>query len=173
MADQDKLDGVYMGSAILQAGLSRAIRAKVGAVLVTKQGVVLTGYNGTARGQDNDCEIKEYMSRDAGGWLNPDEVAERWPLIEYDKMVESNRRYRLVTKYDVIHAELNCVLKAAREGVSCVDGTVYVTMSPCEHCAALLVQVGVSRVVYKDDYRDDAGITFLRRSGINVEQHKE
>ena len=54
---QQELDGVYMGVALLHAELSKAIRKKVGACLVTDSGVVIPGYNGTVRGADNSCEI--------------------------------------------------------------------------------------------------------------------
>lgn len=143
MSKQQDLDGVYMQTARLHAGLSKAVRAKVGAVLVTKQGVTLTGYNGTPVGRPNDCEYKVHDI----GKLYPD----------------------LVTKPEVIHAELNCIMKAAREGVSCIGATVYVTLSPCIQCSAMLVQAGVSRVVYEQLYKDNAGIELLNSCGILVQ----
>lgn len=146
MANQKQLDETYMGTALLHARLSKARRAQVGAVLVTSHGATLTGYNGTPTGRSNDCEYKVHDI----GRLYPD----------------------LVTKPEVIHAELNCIMKAAREGVSCIDSTVYVTLSPCIQCSAMLVQAGVKRVVYLDQYRDLAGIELLKDCGIIVEQHK-
>lgn len=143
MASQDNLDSVYMGTAMLHARLSKANRAKVGAVLVTAHGVTLTGYNGTPAGTDNCCEI---------------EITQ--PLGRKD----------LVTKPEVIHAELNCVLKAAKEGVSCVGSTIYVSLSPCLPCSAMLIQAGVKKVYYSELYRDQSGVKYLRNNGVDVQQ---
>ena len=66
----------------------------------------------------------------------------------------------------VIHAELNCILKAAKEGVSCENATIYITLSPCEQCAAMLVQAGVKTVVYSETYRSQNGLSLLYKAGI-------
>lgn len=76
----------------------------------------------------------------------------------------------LVTKPTTIHAELNCILKAAKEGVSVEGSTLYVTLSPCEACAAMLVQAGVKEVVYLENYRCSKGLTLLQDSVILVRQ---
>lgn len=144
MADQKSLDETYMGTAMLHARLSKAIRAQVGAVLVTSQGVTLTGYNGTPAGLSNECE---------------------------DTHWDANHGDYLVTKPEVIHAELNCILKAAREGVSCIGATMYVTLSPCVPCAAMMIQAGVKRLVYKDTYRIQDGTDLLQRAGVVVESY--
>jgi dCMP deaminase len=143
MANQKSLDETYMGTAILHARLSKAIRAQVGAVLVTKQGVTLTGYNGTAVGRPNDCED-----------------------VSFDGVART-----LITKPEVIHAELNCIMKAAREGVSCVDATVYVTLAPCVQCAAMMLQAGVKRVIYMQEYRDNSGIKLLQESNVVIQSY--
>lgn len=145
MADQKQLDETYMGTALLHARLSKAIRAQVGAVLVTSQGVTLTGYNGTAMGRPNQCEELK---------------AQPFP-----------HKPALVTKPEVIHAELNCILKAAREGVSCIDATMYVTLSPCVPCSAMMIQAGVKRLMYKELYRDISGIELLQRGNVIVESY--
>ena len=147
MADQKELDSVYMQTAITHSMLSKANRAQVGAVLVTSHGVTLTGYNGTARGRDNCCETLEPQPF-------PHEPA-------------------LVTKPEVIHAELNCILKAAREGVSCIDSTVYVTLAPCVQCSAMMVQAGVKRLVYKTPYRDMSGLLLLKEAGVLTQSFHE
>lgn len=79
----------------------------------------------------------------------------------------------LITKSEVIHAELNCILKAAKEGVSCIDSTVYVTLSPCLACAAMLKQAGIRRLLYRDEYRDKSGIHYLYNNGVQVQQYFE
>jgi deoxycytidylate deaminase len=110
------------------------------------------------------------MHGDAGGWLNPDEIEERWPVLEYDPEVQSNRRYRLVTKDEVLHAESNAIAKLAKSNESGDGADLFVTTAPCIHCAKLIHQSGINRVFYSENYRDDAGLTFLSKSGIVVEQ---
>ena len=76
----------------------------------------------------------------------------------------------LVTKSDVLHAESNAILKAARMGVSTDGTTMYCTLSPCKDCAKLILQSGVKRVVYLDKFpRDNGSIEFLKQF-ITVEQ---
>ena len=70
-----------------------------------------------------------------------------------------------VTKASVIHAELNCILKAQREGISIEGATLYVTHSPCEHCASLIIETGISRVVYAEEYRSLVGVENLKIAG--------
>lgn len=77
----------------------------------------------------------------------------------------------LVTRKNVIHSELNCVLKAAKEGVSCVDSTIYVSLSPCDHCSAMLINAGVKRVVYLEEYRELFGVELLKSAGVAVEKY--
>lgn len=147
MASQKETDELYMGTAMLYAKLSKAKRAQVGSCLVTKNGVVLGGVNGTPTGLPNECETVVKTS-----------------LPEYFEDT-------LVTKPEVIHSELNCILKAAREGVSCIGATMYVTLSPCVPCAAMMIQAGVKRLVYKDLYRDQGGIELLQRGNVMVESY--
>ncbi len=138
----DTFDDVYMGTALLHAKKSKAARAKVGAVLVTKTGIIIPGYNGTPSGTDNACE---------------DQVRVEDGIV-------------LVTKPEVLHAELNTIMKAAREGVSVLGSTVYVTLSPCLPCSAMLLQAGISRLIYKDKYRDNSGVEYLQKYGIECRQ---
>jgi len=75
-----------------------------------------------------------------------------------------------ITLPTVVHAELNCILKAAKEGISVVDSTMYLTLSPCESCAAMLISAGVKRIVYLEQYRDLSGVRYLYDNGILVEE---
>lgn len=77
---------------------------------------------------------------------------------------------QLVTKPTVLHAELNCILKAAKEGIPILGSTCYVTLSPCQQCAAMLCQAGITRFVYLMDYRDSLGLDVLKQSGIQVDR---
>ena len=75
-----------------------------------------------------------------------------------------------VTKPYVLHAEANAISKVAKSGNSSDGPTLYVTASPCIECAKLIIQAGIRRVVYKDEYRLTDGIDLLKRAGIEVEK---
>ena len=75
-----------------------------------------------------------------------------------------------VTKPYVLHAEANAISKVAKSGNSAEGSTLYVTASPCMECAKLIIQSGIRRVVYRDEYRLTDGIDLLRRAGVEVEK---
>ena len=75
-----------------------------------------------------------------------------------------------VTKPYVLHAEANAISKVAKSANSADGATLYVTASPCVECAKLIIQSGIKRVVYRDEYRLTDGIDLLRRAGIEVER---
>jgi dCMP deaminase len=73
------------------------------------------------------------------------------------------------TKWYTLHAEANAILKLARiGGISAENATLYLTLSPCKECAKLILQSGITNVVYKEEYRDISGIEFLKKSKINI-----
>ena len=74
------------------------------------------------------------------------------------------------TKPYVLHAEANAISKVAKSGNSSEGATLYVTASPCLECSKLIIQSGIKRVVYREQYRLDDGIQLLTRAGIEVEQ---
>ena len=74
------------------------------------------------------------------------------------------------TKPYVLHAEANAITKLAKSSNSGEGATLYVTAAPCIECSKLIIQAGIKRVVYCDDYHSTDGIELLRRIGINVEQ---
>lgn len=74
-----------------------------------------------------------------------------------------------LTRWDVLHAEANAILKVARSTQSCEGATLYITLSPCKECSKLIHQSGIKRVVYHNGYRDDSGVQFLIKAGIEVE----
>lgn len=137
-------DRVYMNMATALSDLSYAKRSKVGCVIVSDDGqIVSQGYNGTPAGFDNVCEL------------------------------EDEHTHALVTKPEVLHAESNAISKCAKWGGSTDHATLYVTMSPCYECAKLIIQAGIKRVVYKEQYRDDTGIRLLEKAGIVVSKIKD
>jgi dCMP deaminase len=148
-----KYQQLYMDWAHRAAELSHARRLKVGAVIV-KDDVVIYGYNGMPAGWDNNCEE------------HPKVVNKQTYAIEEDTT-------RLVTRPEVLHAESNAIAKLAKSPNVGNGADLFVTHSPCIHCAKLIFQSGIRRVFYGANYRDDAGVQFLRSSGITVTQIEE
>lgn len=72
------------------------------------------------------------------------------------------------TKWYVLHAEANAILKVASSTQSCQGATLYITMSPCKDCSKLIHQSGIKRLVYLEGYKDDAGIKFLEKAGVSI-----
>ncbi len=160
-----------METAKVFAELSYARRLHVGAIVVKDDRIISIGYNGMPAGWDNDCEDKEWCT--AGGWLSPEEIEEGWPyegtyLDADDNVIQG--RYRLKTKPEVLHAESNAIAKLAKSNDSGDGADLFVTHSPCIECAKLIFQSGIRRVYFGKNYRDDAGIKFLEKSGVEVEQ---
>ncbi|PIB28600.1 deoxycytidylate deaminase [Maribacter sp. 4G9] len=73
------------------------------------------------------------------------------------------------TKWYVLHAEANAILKVASSTQSCQGATLYITLSPCRECSKLIHQSGIKRVVYQITYKDDSGLKFLKRAGVELE----
>lgn len=73
------------------------------------------------------------------------------------------------TKWYVLHAEANAILKVAGSTQSCKDATLYITMSPCKECSKLIHQSGIKRVVYNIDYKDNSGLSFLEKAGVIID----
>ncbi|WP_326981284.1 dCMP deaminase family protein [Chryseobacterium sp. MYb264] len=74
------------------------------------------------------------------------------------------------THWYVLHAEANAILKLATSTQSAKGSTLYLTLSPCKECSKLILQAGISRLVYINEYSDDDGISFLRNHHIEIEQ---
>jgi len=90
----------------------------------------------------------------------------------FDNVCEIEYNGNLKTKDEVLHAESNAITKLAKSTQSSVGATMYITISPCIDCAKLIIQSGISRVVYKDFYRNDKGIKLLKQAKIKVEHHE-
>ena len=83
----------------------------------------------------------------------------------YENICEDDEGY---TKWYVLHAEANAILKVAASTQSCKGATLYITLSPCKNCSKLIYQAGITRVVYSTAYKDLSGVDFLEKSGIEV-----
>jgi len=171
---KEKFINLYMDWADRTAQLSHAKRLQVGAVIVKDDSVISYGYNGMPAGWDNDCENIEWCS--AGGWLSAEEIEEDWPYEGTYLDADGNEmqgRYRLKTKPEVLHAESNSLAKLAKSNNSGMGASMFITHAPCLDCAKLIYQSGISSVLYRNAYRDTAGVEFLEKSGIEVKQIKE
>jgi dCMP deaminase len=133
----------FMDTAERFAQLSSAKRLQVGAVVVQDNRIISIGYNGMPSGWTNECEEQVHGSDDT---------------------------VYLVTKEEVIHAEANAISKLARDGESGSGASLFCTHAPCVHCAKLIYGAGISKVYYRDTYRDTKGVDFLEKCNIEVER---
>lgn len=83
----------------------------------------------------------------------------------FENICEDEDHY---TKWYVLHAEANAILKVASSTQSCRGATLYITLSPCRECSKLIHQAGIKRVVYRDAYKDLSGVNFLLKAGVEV-----
>lgn len=139
-----KLITAYMKTAHTFAELSHARRLHVGAIVVKEDRIISIGYNGMPAGWDNNCEYTPYD--DNGDPMD------------------------LKTKPEVLHAETNAISKLARSSESGDGATMFITHQPCLDCAKLIYQSGIKRVYFGSQYRDQAGVDFLKQCNVIVEQ---
>jgi dCMP deaminase len=155
---------IYMQVAYQFAKLSYAERRKVGCIIVKDKQVISFGYNGTPHGFENECEETEKT-----GWDFPEqsELLEEngWTILP-----ELGCACRSVTKREVLHAESNAIMKVAKSTMSCEGADLYTTTCPCFDCAKLIIQAGIKKVYYTEDYRDMSGVELLKKAEIEVEQ---
>ena len=83
----------------------------------------------------------------------------------FENICEDEDNY---TKWYVLHAEANAILKVASSTQSCQGATLYITMSPCKECSKLIHQSGIKRLVFADAYKDDSGLKFLQKAGVEL-----
>ena len=125
------------------AQLSSAVRLQVGAVVVKDNRIISIGYNGTPSGWSNECE---------------------------EFTLHSDDTVTTKTKDEVIHAEANAISKLARSNDSGLGSDMFISHAPCVHCAKLIYGAGISKVYYRNSYRDTDGIDFLTKCNIEVEK---
>jgi dCMP deaminase len=87
-----------------------------------------------------------------------------------DNSCENIVNGEMVTKPEVIHAELGCILKCAKEGINTTGASIYVTLAPCSSCAAMLTQAGIKSVYYRNTYRCTSGLDYLVKNNVQVQQ---
>jgi dCMP deaminase len=143
-----------MRAAEVYSQLSSARRLQVGCVVVKDNTIIGIGYNGMPSGWNNDCEKRSYINIDS-----------KWQYLD-----EDGSTYSLVTRSEVLHAESNSLAKIARSTNSSEGASLFVTHAPCLDCAKLMYQAGINSVYYRNSYRDNSGVDFLKECNIEVEQ---
>ena len=137
-----------MKMAYLASERSTCLRRKVGAVIVIDKRVLTTGYNGAPKGlphcEETGC-LREQMN------------------------VPSGQRHELCRG---VHAEQNAIIQAAVFGVSVKGASIYITNYPCSVCAKMLLNAGISEIVYDEEYKDKLSIELLAQSDITVRNFK-
>ena len=156
------VDLIYMQMAYQIAKLSYAKRKRVGCIIVKDNQVISTGYNGTPHGFKNDCE--EIQTRKVEN-DNHKKVLEEKGYDCHDDCCSKE-----VTKRVVLHAESNALAKVSKSTLSSEGADMYITMSPCFDCAKLIIQSGIKKVFYSENYRDTSGIDILEEAGIEVKE---
>ena len=180
---QLQYDIAYMKMAYAISELSYALRNKVGCIIVSENGQVISqGFNGTPSGYDNCCEDPHCSCKYTKGCAVTEKPIEEQMSVEFcsnalkplghanDKSGYPCHYLTLTTKKEVLHAESNAIFWCAKSGISTQGTTFYLTLSPCQTCSLAIIQAGIKRVVYGEQYRDDKGIEYLKSCGIVVEQ---
>jgi dCMP deaminase len=128
------------------ASLSHSKKLKVGAIIVKEGRILSMGYNGMPAGWDNVCEEPHY------------EEGEHEPVITYQ------------TRSEVLHAEMNCLMKVAASTESSKDAVMFCTHTPCMDCAKAIHQAGIKQVYVGEHYDASrgSGLEFLKECGIEV-----
>ena len=107
--------------------------------------IISIGWNGQPAGWSNDCEIE---------------------------VLNERQEKELKTLPTVIHAEVNAVYWCARSGITSDGAIMYLTLSPCAHCALAMIQAGIKEVYYLEEYHDRSGLEVLKQSGIKTKKIK-
>jgi len=142
--ERPDLEEYFMEIAKVVARRSTCLRQNVGAVIVKGKRILATGYNGAPSGLPHCLDIG---------------------CLREELGVPSGERHELCR---AVHAEQNAIIQAAVHGVSIAGGTLYTTHQPCIMCAKMIINAGLSRVVYGRDYADTKGLEFLKDAGIEV-----
>ena len=156
---------IYMQMAYQTAKLSYAQRRRVGCIIVKDEQIVSYGYNGTPHGFDNRCE-----EDDIRYYENPDFAIELEDEHGYTCENGCCTKKDAITKREVLHAESNAITKLAKSTMTSDGADLYTTTAPCFDCAKLIIQAGIKRVYYSEDYRDMSGVELLNKANIEVKE---
>ena len=146
-----KLIDYYMNIAQLTAQLSYAKRLQVGAVIIKGNQILSSGYNGMPSGWENICEI-----------TIPEHI---------DPETRTITPEHVKSKPEVMHAERNALDKVAASNESTLGAVMFTTHAPCLECAKSIYNTGITNVYYKEEYRSNDGINFLKKTGVHVHKY--
>jgi dCMP deaminase len=138
---KQKLIDAYIDVAERFAQLSSARRLHVGAIVVKDDRIISIGYNGMPAGWDNNCEHETF---------------------------QQDGTTSLKTRPEVLHAEMNALMKLAKSNESGNGATIFITHAPCMDCAKGIYQAGINEVYYKHNYRSSEGLDFLNKCNLKV-----
>jgi dCMP deaminase len=147
MSDRLSWNQYFLNITRQVAERSTCCRAKVGAVIVRDRSILATGYNGAPAGMPHctevGCLIYRSQTPDGG--------------------IEENC-------YRTIHAEINAIAQAARNGAAIREGSIYITHSPCIHCLKVLVNTGIKAIYYERPYKLPSLEEILRHTDVSLVQ---
>ena len=146
--DRPGYDAYFMEMAHVVAKRSTCLRRKVGAILVKDKHILSTGYNGAPKGFRHCAEVG---------------------CLRESLDVPAGERHELCRG---LHAEQNAIIQAAVFGVSIKDSTLYCTNTPCVVCVKMLINAGVTEIVYSGEYPDDLAKKMLRESTLKIKRFK-
>ncbi len=146
MTSRPTYDEYFMKMAFLAASRSTCLRRKVGAVLVKDKHVLSTGYNGPPKGLKHCNETG---------------------CLREQRRIPSGERHEICRG---LHAEQNAIIQAALFGISIKDSILYVTNTPCVVCAKMLINAGVSEIIYEGEYPDDLATEMLAESKVKLKK---
>lgn len=137
-----ELDDYFMEIAQVVATRSTCLRRRAGAVFVKDKRILSTGYNGVPKGlphcDETGCPREQY------------------PSGTHHELCRA------------VHSEQNAIIQAANHGVRIEGATLYCTHQPCTLCAKMLINAGIKRVVYREDYPDNGSLEFFKQAKIKV-----
>lgn len=137
-------DQYFMEITHLVARRSTCLRRQVGAVLVKDKNILATGYNGAPSGIAHCLDVG---------------------CLREQMQVPSGERHELCRG---LHAEQNAIIQAAKHGTSIEGATLYSTTMPCIICSKMIINAGISRIVYEEGYADQLAGSMIAESGVDV-----
>ncbi|MHB1347281.1 MAG: deoxycytidylate deaminase [Candidatus Humimicrobiaceae bacterium] len=126
---------------------STCLRRKVGAIVVNDKRILTTGYNGAPRGVKSCLEIGKCMRQELG--------------------VPSGQRHEICR---ALHAEQNAIIQAAYHGVKIESSDIYSTTQPCVLCAKMLINAGIKKIYYYEDYPDELALELLKEASVELKR---
>ena len=146
----EKWDRRFMELTEQVGSWSSCLRRKVGAIIVRDKRVMTTGYNGAPAGIAS--------------------CVERGECLREKMNIPSGTRAELCY---AAHAEQNAIIQAARYGINVGGATLYCTHQPCVICAKMIINAGITRVIYKEGYPDEFSLRLFAEAGTKIEKFDE